>query len=299
VGGRAPILFCSEAVRYDARAMPDLAALHEELLRIGGRYSGKWTYALTDLTTGENIGHDVDDVMPTASLIKVPVLCSLYQAAYEGRVSLEDRIRYGAEHQTIGSGILTLLSLGVEMSIRDAAVLMICVSDNVATNMCIDLIGKEYVNEQMRRLGLEQTTLKLRLGDGSQGLDPRHHHISTAREMTALLSMIGRHEAVSPEASEDMLRIMRRQQKRNGLSRLLPWNEMNRLQGMKDCWVAEKGGTYLFGVRTSGVVCKGTRGSFAMTTFCEQGTAPGSGNVAEGNIINGELGLAAWQALAS
>lgn len=279
--------------------MTALSTLHEELLAIGSRYTGKWTYALTDLTSGEQIGHDEDDVMPTASTIKVPVLVALYQAVHDGRVSLEDRIRYGPEHATIGSGILTLLSTGVEMSVRDAAVLMICVSDNVATNMCIDLIGKEYVNDQMRRLSLEETTLKLRLGDGSQGLDPRNHHVSTAGEMTGLMAMIGRHEAVSAEASEDMLRILRRQQKRNGLSRLLPWNEMNRLTGLEASWVAEKGGTYLFGVRTSAAIFKGSRGYFAMSMFCEKGKGPGTGNDTEGNRINGELGLAAWKALAT
>jgi beta-lactamase class A len=275
-----------------------LRTLEAELCQIGEAYSGNWTYVLNDLSSGDSIGKDGEEVMPTASLIKVPILVALYQAAHDGRIALEDRIRYTPEHAAIGSGVLTLLSPGVEMSIRDAAVLMICVSDNIATNMCIDLVGLGWINDQMRRFGLEQTELKLRLGDGSRGLDPRKHHVSTAGEMTRLLAMIARHEAVSEEASEDMLRILRRQQKRNGLSRLLPWNEMNRLEGMEGSWVAEKGGTYLFGVRTSGAVFHGPKGSFVMAAFCEQGTAEGAGNYAEGNIINGKLGLAAWQALA-
>ena len=47
--------------------------------------------------------------------------------------------------------------------------------------------------------------------------------------MTRLLELIARHEAVSEEASEDMLRIMRRLDGRGELTRLLPWNEMNML----------------------------------------------------------------------
>ena len=54
--------------------MTRLDELEEELLRIGSAYSGKWTYALTDISSGERIGYRQDDVMPTASLIKVPVL---------------------------------------------------------------------------------------------------------------------------------------------------------------------------------------------------------------------------------
>jgi len=52
--------------------MARLDTLKEELLRIGSAYSGKWTYALTDLSSGEKIGYCPDDVMPTASLIRCP-----------------------------------------------------------------------------------------------------------------------------------------------------------------------------------------------------------------------------------
>ena len=279
--------------------MARLDGLEEELLRIGSAYSGKWTYALTDLSSGERIGHDEDDVMPTASLIKVPVLTALYRAAHEGRVSLKDRIQYGDEHRCLGSGVLSRMTPGVEMLVRDAAVLMIIISDNSATNMVIDLVGLEQVNETMRSFGLQQTTIFQRLGDTKAGLDARKMSVSTAAEMTRLLELIARHEAVSPEDSEDMLRIMRRQDYRHELSRLLPWNEMNMLGNHTENWVAEKGGSFLNGIRTSGAIFHSPRGQFAMSVFCEGGTGPGTGRESEGNRVNGELGYAAWKALAA
>jgi beta-lactamase class A len=175
------------------------------------------------------------------------------------------------------------------MSVRDAAVLMIIISDNSATNMVIDLVGLERVNETMRAFGLPQTTIFQRLGDRKAGLDPRKMSVSTAAEMTGLLEMIDRHEAVSPEASEDMLRIMRRQDYRHELSRLLPWNEMNMLENHRENWVAEKGGSFLNGIRTSGAVFNSPRGSFVMAAFCEGGTGPGTGRESEGNRLNGDL----------
>ncbi len=279
--------------------MARLDALEEELLHIGSAYSGKWTYALTDIGSGERIGHGRDDVMPTASLIKVPVLTALYRAADEGRVGLTDRVRYGDEHRCLGSGVLSRMTPGVEILVRDAAVLMIIISDNSATNMVIDLVGLEQVNETMRSFGLERTTIFQRLGDTKAGLDARKMSVSTAGEMTRLLELIARHEAVSPEASEDMLRIMRRQDYRHELSRLLPWNEMNMLEDHAVNWVAEKGGSFLNGVRTSGAVFCGPRGQFAMSVFCEGGTGPGTGREAEGNRVIGELGYASWRALAA
>jgi len=226
---------------------------------------------------------------------------SLFQAAHDGRFALDDRTTYREEHRSLGSGVLQRMTPGVEMSVRDAAVLMIIISDNVATNMCVDLVGIAAINAQMRRYGLEQTTLFCRWGDHRvDWSDGRNHNVSTAREMARLLELIARREVVSAEASEEMLRIMRRQDYRNELSRLLPWNELNMLPDHKTNWVAEKGGAFLNGVRCSGAVFHGAKGSFAMAVFCEGGLAGGgTGREGEGNALIGDLGYAAWRALAA
>ncbi len=277
-----------------------LQRLDEELHAIGDRYSGACTWALTDLTTGAHIAHNEKAVMPTASLIKVPVLVALYQAVASGKLALDDRLTYGPEHRVLGSGVLSKLSPGVEMCVRDAAVLMMTISDNSATNMCVDLLGVDGVNATMRALGLRETTLFLRLGDRSAGIDARKMSVSTAGEMTRLFSLIANHEAVSAEASEDMLRIMRRSDYRHELSGHLPWNEMNMLdEDPSKAWVAEKGGSFLNGVRTGGAVFKGPNGYSAMSSFCEGGTLPGTGRSSEGNRALADLGKAAWDALAA
>jgi hypothetical protein len=165
--------------------------------------------------------------------------------------------------------------------------------------MVIDLIGIDYINAQQRALGLELTTLIRRLGDRAIGRDGRNMAVSSAREMARLLELIARHEAVSEDAAEDMLRIMRRLDGRGELTRLLPWNELNMLPDRRRNWVAEKGGSYANGVRCSGAIFHGARGHFVMSAFCEGGTGPGTGRNAEGNVLNGELGFAAWKALAA
>jgi beta-lactamase class A len=279
-------------------AMTQMQDLEQGLRSIGGGYSGKWTCSVTDLTSGEHIGIDEDDVMPTGSLIKVPVLVALYDAVHGERFALTDRTRYGAEHRSLGSGVLSMMEPGVEMTVRDAAVLMIVISDNSATNMCVDLVGLQGVNDMMRSLGLRETTLKLRLGDPAGGLDGRKIFVSTAREMTELLTLIAKHQVVSTESCEDMLRIMRRCVGRAELSQLLPWNEMNMLEDPHENWVAEKGGAFVDGIRAGGAIFRSPRGSFAMSAFCEGGLKGGSGHDFEGNVLLGKLGKAAWDVLA-
>jgi hypothetical protein len=151
----------------------------------------------------------------------------------------------------------------------------------------------------MRALGLRETTVFHRQGDPAAGLDGRRMWLSSAAEMAQLLTLIGRHDAVSAEASEDMLRILRRQDFRHELSGALPWNEMNMLGDPTVSWVAEKGGSFLNGVRTSAGVFHGPGGMFAMSAFCEGGTGPGTGRQSEGNRTLAALGKAAWDALAA
>ena len=278
--------------------MTALSSLDSQLREIAATYSGKCTYALTDLTGG-HIGMDEDEVMPLASLIKVPVLVALYQAVHDGKLALEDRTAYREEHHCFGSGVLIHMTPGAEMTVRDAAALMIIISDNIATNMVIDLLGLEYINDQMRRRGFERTEIFCRLGDREAGLDARNMSVSTAGETARLMERLARHEEVSEAASEDMLRILRRNDGRGELSRELPWDELNMLPDHRQNWVAEKGGSFLNGVRTCGAVFHGGRGSFAMAVFCEGGTGPGAGRNSEGNALLGRLGRAAWEALAA
>jgi beta-lactamase class A len=276
-----------------------LDRLEADLTAIAGAYSGTCTWSLTHLGTRDHIARDEDRVMPTASLIKVPVLVALFAAAEAGRFALGDRITYAEEHRCLGSGVLSKLAPGVRMTVRDAAVLMMTISDNSATNMCIDLVGIDAVNREMRALGLERTTLFYRLGDRTPGLDARKMSVATAGEMVRLMTLVADHACVSAEASEDMLRIMRRSDYRHELSAELPWNEMNMLGDPSRAWVAEKGGSFLNGVRTCAAVFQGPRGSFVMSAFCEGGTGPGSGRSSEGNRTLGLLGKAAWDAISA
>ncbi len=285
-------------VQQKAALSSRMQQLEAELRTIGGAYSGAWTCALTDLTTGEHIAIDEDGVMPAASLIKTPILAALYQAAHEGRLALDARTRYEEAHRTLGSGVLQYLSPGLEMTVRDAVMLMMMISDNAASNMVVDLIGIDWINQQARRQGMQRTQLFQRWGDPKAGLDGRKMWVSSARDMTHLLERLARHECVSPDADEDMLRITRRCQSRSELSRFLPWNELNMLGDPRERWVAEKGGSFLNGLRCGGSIFKGPRGMFVMAAFCEGGTGPGDGPNAEGNIILGRLGEAAWRALA-
>ncbi len=275
--------------RRQIRALEPL--IHEAARPFGGHF----TLALTDIATGEHIAIDEHEIMPTASVIKVFILGALYERIGRGEIALDDRVRFDEKHRTIGSGIMSYLDIGVEMSVRDAAVLMMIISDNSASNVCIELAGGvDAVNAWCRSSGFERTELFGPLGDGSRGLDGRKHYVTTAAESCRLVESIGRGQIVSPGACDDMLRIMRRSQKRDKLSRHLPWTPLNMLPQPRENWVAEKGGTYL-DVRNDVALFHGPLGDVAVAAFTERGKQLEGEH--EGVLLLGHVGRLTWDTL--
>ncbi|HWV23314.1 MAG TPA: serine hydrolase [Thermomicrobiales bacterium] len=103
------------------------------------------------------------DVYPTASTLKTPLLYELYRQADAGKVDLTERVTLWHKDRTPGSGILQDLDEGLQPTIRDLAELMIIVSDNWATDMVYERIGKDNIAQMLRELGLNQTHIPLNI----------------------------------------------------------------------------------------------------------------------------------------
>jgi beta-lactamase class A len=113
--------------------------------------------AVKHLGTGEEVGFNGDEVFPTASVFKVPVIVGLYRQVEAGRLSFEDKLVLKDSEKVPGSGILKELSEGLEVTVRDLSQLMMILSDNTATDMLVERVGKDNVNAAMWRLGLKNT----------------------------------------------------------------------------------------------------------------------------------------------
>jgi beta-lactamase class A len=129
-----------------------------------------------------------------------------------------------------GSGVIQELSEGREYTLRDLTRLMILLSDNTATNLVLDHVTGDQVNETMKKLGIEHTRSLRKILNGSKpegvsaaGRDPVNAGfgigVATPREMVSLLERLYRGEIVSKEASAEMLDIMKKQMWRDGMPR--------------------------------------------------------------------------------
>ena len=120
--------------------------------------TGKLGFAFYDLQEGKGCYLHENEIFPTASVYKVYILAELYRQAAEGIVDLDAYMSTPTENLTMGSGILSLLSPGLSLRVRDFAKLMMMLSDNVATDIIFGLVGRENIIENvLKPLGLTKT----------------------------------------------------------------------------------------------------------------------------------------------
>ncbi|WP_198165766.1 serine hydrolase [Agromyces laixinhei] len=135
-------------------------ALRERIGSIEAELGVTATMHAIDIDTGEEFGVAADDLVVPASIFKVPVLTELCCRFADGSIDPAQGMFIAREaFRTPGDTGLSVFLDDVTLSVRDLAVSMMSVSDNRATDILIDLLGLDAINERSRRLGLEQTVL--------------------------------------------------------------------------------------------------------------------------------------------
>jgi beta-lactamase class A len=191
----------------------DTAALRRTLDSLATRHRGTVGYTVHDLDTGERLERRGDETFSTASLIKVPVLVTVYDLVEQGKLSLDDPLTLLRLDKVPGSGQLQFLHDNAVITVHDAAWLMSTLSDNTATNLLLDRIVIRRVWEKMEKLGLMHTKVhaKVFLRIASVAPDSSVKYglgVTTPNEMARLFALLADGRAVSPKADSAMLNIL-------------------------------------------------------------------------------------------
>ncbi len=184
--------------------------LKNALLPMVRTHRGEVGLAILNLESGVHYEFHADVPMPTASLIKFPVMIAAYRMVDEGELDLSTSIALRAEDKVPGSGVLTEhFSDGVRLPLCDYIRLMIRYSDNTATNIVADQIGLRRTAETMEALGFPNTKLHSKVYRGSTTVFPERSRqfgigSTTAREMVALLQQFEAGKLASDESTNAM-----------------------------------------------------------------------------------------------
>jgi beta-lactamase class A len=227
--------------------------IEERLDEIERGCSGRFGFFARDLRSGATIARRADDVFPTASLIKVAVLVELERQALAGDLSMGQELALRDADRVGGSSLLRHFTAGVRLPLRDWAFLMMQVSDNTATNVLIDLVGREPVNATMDREGYPAVRLHHKIDFAHLWRDPAHLGTGTPRAFADLLGAILEGRLLTSEACADMLRLMDGVGAGERLARLLPFNPYVREQRERGVPPAETGPLVRFAGKTGGL----------------------------------------------
>ena len=147
-----------------------------------------------NLATGEIFSHRGDEVFPSASTIKVPILVTLLGAVAEGKLDLNAPAPIPTGQVAGGCGIIQMLSAEIPFTLLDHAIMMIVLSDNAATNQLISTLGIDAINATCQKLGMKDTVLGRKMMDfeaKQRGLD----NFTSCQDMLTLFTFLHQNAA--------------------------------------------------------------------------------------------------------
>ncbi|MET9529887.1 MULTISPECIES: serine hydrolase [unclassified Streptomyces] len=192
-----------------------------------------------DLDGPAEVSFRADEPVVLASVFKIPILLEYARQAAAGHLDRQARHTVTAEYRAGGSGS-DGCQYDIELSTRDLAYLMMSVSDNAATDVLLDVVGKEHVRATLDALGFPGFAVsgcreldipirrELGMPDGADfdtfvadadeeairqlsTRDPARAPSSTPRDVTRLLAAIWHDQAGPGEACAEVRSVMGRQ----------------------------------------------------------------------------------------
>jgi beta-lactamase class A len=135
-----------------------LGRLEREIARLSATSGGVTGATAIHIETDRRVSLNGGERFPMASSYKVPIAVQLLARVDKGEVKLDQMIELKSADLHPGSGTLADLfnKPGVALSVRNLLELMLLISDNSATDVCLRVAGGAgAVTSRMRSLGIE------------------------------------------------------------------------------------------------------------------------------------------------
>jgi beta-lactamase class A len=238
--GIGTISACGLGLSQVARGNDDNRAegLASKFAGLERQFNGEFSVEVNQLDGGGHFALRERAIRQTASTCKLFVLCELFRQAEAGKIDLNEPITWKPEFHRGGDGVLRAMVPGQQLSIHNMAVLMIIISDNIATATLVDRVGPANVNRTIRELGLVDSNLHQGLPGGPNARNMKQP-VSSAHDLCSLITRIYRQEILSPKSCDEIIRILRAQRCNDMLPRFIPVGED---WGSAKTWIANKTG---------------------------------------------------------
>lgn len=259
--------------------------LEKQFQTIANSTALKVSISFVDLEQPQNsCSFDGDVPIRSASTIKLMILYELLCQANEGALSLDDAYTLTSSDIVDGTGILQGYGAGYATTYRELAELMINRSDNVATNVLIDKVGRNNINARAAELGLKSVQLNRQMMDTNALAAGIDNYLSSA-DAASLLTMIYKGSFVNPEMSAFALEALKSQFDDQGILAGLPTGTV----------FAHKTGTLSNAQNDCGIVLGDN--PYVLAVFCEADGATGYFSASEAFNIMARVGRSVTETL--
>lgn len=228
----------------------------KEIKRYLDNCIGEYSFYFEDILSGYTYSFNEKNIMPSASLIKLPISIALMKEVELGKISLKDMVVISKEEMVDGSGIIHEFDERM-YSLNELLIAMLIQSDNTAANKLIELLGMNKINEYIKAMGLKDTVLKRKMMDYAareKGLE----NLTTAYDMSSLFKALHNSTYLLCENSKFLLDILKRQQIRDKIPFYMPMREWSN--------IANKTGT-LEGIENDSSLLTISKGNFVFTVM--------------------------------
>lgn len=263
-----------------------------DIMRIAASHRGVLGMSFRNLNSGEEFSVNGDELFPTASSIKLAVMCTVFDELSFPWGKFHD---YYATHpydegtSTGGAGFIQNYKNGRKVELKELLHFMITVSDNIATNMLVEWLGGlEPVNEWLKRHGFENTRMNSTIGGrivwDKEGREKWGLGVSSPNEMRRLLEMIYSGKAGTTTATDEMLRLLGHQYFDSGIAaEAPPW-----------VWVGSKSGA-VNQSRSDNAIVAAPKGTYVLTIYTKDNTDTRWSRENEAEVAINKIARIVWR----
>jgi len=184
-------------------------------------FKGSCGIAIKDLKKGYALSYNQDTLLPSASLVKIPIMAACFYAASQGKISLKSYLVLRNKTKVTGSGILKNYPAGTQVTVEKLIHIMIAESDNTASNMLIELLGYDYLNDAFKKIGLNNTNIVRKMMDFKSRRRGKENYTTTA-DMAYILEQMYEGKFLDKQTSLKCIEILKDQKLRDRIPARLP-----------------------------------------------------------------------------
>ncbi|MGM1429975.1 serine hydrolase [Sphingobacterium lactis] len=259
-------------------------ALEKKIHAAIAGFQGEFAFYSKHLKQHKEVAINADELYPTASVVKIPILVGVFQKIANGELRLDQQLTYRDSRAYGGSGIMQFYKDSTQTDLATLIGLMLSYSDNVTSIWCQELAGGGLViNPIMESLDLKYTKVNSRTAGREEDWKKYGWGQTTAREMSQLLEKIRLGKVISPQYSDKMYRFLKNQFY-NGRS-------LSQFPAEINC-ISKTGS--LEDVRTETVLVNAPHGDFVFTLLTKNNKDQSWDNTNEAEILTRKIANIIW-----